>query len=81
VVSVAVTGPAYGPNAMVEPLSTPVQGNIQVANTLVKASKMCFHIQVVSPTSRDVWLKPCPHFGTIHGAATVTSGNKLKINV
>lgn len=55
--SVAVTGPACGPTAMVEPLSVLVQGNIQVTNTLVNASKMCYHIQVVNPTSRDVWLK------------------------
>jgi len=53
--SVAVTGPACGPTAMVEPLSVPVPGNIQVANTLVNASKTCFHIQVVNPTSRDVY--------------------------
>ena len=56
VASIAVTDPACGPAAMVEPLSVPVQGNIQVANTLVNASKTCFHIQVVNPTSRDDWL-------------------------
>ena len=40
--SVAVTGIACGPTAMVEPLSVPVPGNIRVANTLVNASKTCF---------------------------------------
>ena len=49
VASIAVTGPACGPAAMVELLSVPVQGNIQVANTLVNASKTCFHIQVEKP--------------------------------
>ena len=80
-VSVAVTGPACGPTAMVEPLSVLIQGNIQVTNTLVNASKMCYHIQVVNPTSRDVWLKSWTCLGTVHGAVTVTIGNQLEIDV
>jgi len=48
---------------MVEPLSVPVPGNIQVANTLVNASKTCFHIQEVNPTSKM--------FGSSHGHALV----------
>jgi len=74
--SVAVTGPACGPTAMIEPLSVPVPGNIQVANTLINASKTCFHIQVVNPTSRDVWLKRRTRLGTVHSTVTVTSGNQ-----
>ena len=58
VTSVAVTGPACGPNALVEPLSVPVPGNLQLANTLVDASKMCFMIQVENSSKKDVWLKP-----------------------
>ena len=58
VASVAVTDPACGPNALVEPLSVPVPGNLQLANTLVDTSKMCFMIQVVNPSQKDVWLKP-----------------------
>jgi len=79
VASVAVTGPACGPTAMVEPLSVPVPGNIQVANTLVNASKMCFHIQVVNLTS-DVWLKPRRRLGTVHSVVALTSGNQLELN-
>ena len=52
VASVAVTGPACGSNALVEPLSVPVPGNLQLANTLVDASKMCFMIQVANPSKR-----------------------------
>ena len=74
VASLAVTSPACGPTAMVEPLSVPVQGNIQITNTLVNASKTCFHIQVVNPTSRNVCLKPRTRLGTVHNAVTVTSG-------
>ena len=81
VASIAVTGPACGPAAMVEPLSVPVQGNIQVANTLVNASKTCFHIQLVNPTSKDVWLKPRTRLGTVHGAVSVTSGNQIELDV
>ena len=58
VASVAVTGPACGPNTLVEPLSVPVPGNLQLANTLVNASKTCFLIQVANPFQKDVWLKP-----------------------
>jgi len=50
VASVAVSGSACGPTAKVKPLSVPVPGNIQVANTLVSASKMCFNIKVVNLT-------------------------------
>ena len=81
VASIAVTGPACGPAAMVEPLSMQVQENIQVANTLVNASKTCFHIQVVNPTSRDVWLKPRTRLGTAHGAVTVNRGNQIELDV
>ena len=49
VTSVVVTGPACSSNALVEPLSVPVPGNLQVANTLVDASKTCFLIDHVLP--------------------------------
>lgn len=81
VANVAVTGPACGNSAMVEPLTVPIQGNIQITNTLVNASKMCFHIQVVNPTSGDVWLKSRTHLGTVHGAVIVAFGNQLEIDV
>ena len=81
VASVAVTGPACGPNALVEPLSVPVPGNLQLANTLVDASKTCFLIQVANPSQKDVWLKPRTRLGTVHGAVTVTSGEQLQFDV
>ena len=81
VASFAVTDPACGPNALVEPLSVPVPGNLQLANTLVDTSKMCFMIQVVNPSQKDVWLKPWTRLGTVHGAVTVTSGEKLQFDV
>ena len=81
VASKAVTGPACGANALVEPLSVPVPGNIQVANTLVDGSKTCFLIQVVTPTPKDVWLQPRAHLETVRGAAKVTSGDHLEFDV
>ena len=81
VTSIAVTGPACGPNALVEPLGVPVPGNIQVANTLVNGSKTCFLIQVVNPSLKDVWLKPRTRLGTVRGAAKVTSGDQLEFDV
>lgn len=79
VASVAVTGPACGPSALVEPLNVPVPGNLQVANTLVDASKTCFLIQVANPYPRDVWLKPRTRLGTVRSAGKVTSGDQLKL--
>ena len=40
VACVAVTGPACGTSALVEPFSVPVPGNIQVENTLVNGSRL-----------------------------------------
>ena len=81
VANVAVTGPACGPNSLVEPPSVPVPGNIQVANTLVDASKTCFLIQVVNPSPKDVWLKPRTRLGTVRGAVKVANGNQLELEL
>ena len=54
---VAVTGLACGPNALVEPLRVPVPGNLQLANTLVDASKTCFLIQVANPSQKQLALE------------------------
>lgn len=81
VASTAVTGPACGPNALVEPLSVPVPRNIQVANDLVDGSKMCLLIQVVNPTPKNVWLQPWTRLGTVRGAVKVTSGEQLEFDV
>ena len=42
--NVDITGPACGTDAVVEPLSTPLKGRLQVATTLVDASRSCFTI-------------------------------------
>ena len=49
---------------------------VHVTNTLVNASKTCFHIQVVNPTSRDVCHKPRTCLGIVHGAVTVTQSSQ-----
>lgn len=46
--------PASGSSTLIESLSVPEPENLQVANTLVDASKTCFLIQVVNPFPRDV---------------------------
>ena len=46
--------PASGSSTLIESLSVPEPENLQVANTLVDASKTCFLIQVVNPSPRDV---------------------------
>lgn len=78
---VAVTGPACGPNALVEPLNVPIHGHLQVANTFVRATKTCFMIQVINPTTRDIWLKPKTRLGTIHPAEQVSCGAQLSFEV
>ena len=73
VTNVLVSGPVCGPRAVVEPLRTPVPGNIQIANTLVDTSSVCYYIQVVNPTSKDVWLKPKTRLGAVCDVAGIPS--------
>ena len=81
VADIAVTGPACGINALVEPLNVPIHGHLQVANTFVRATKTCFEIQVINPTSRDIWLKPKTRLGTVHPAEQVSCGAQLSVEV
>ena len=63
-----VTGLACGANAVVEPLSTPLKGRLRVGTTLVDASKSCFTVQLINPTSQGVSLKPRTCLGTVQPA-------------
>lgn len=54
VVSVPVTGPACRVSALVEGLTTGVPGNLQLANTLVDATKTCYLIQVKNHTTKEM---------------------------
>ena len=81
VANLMVTGPAWGTSALVEPLVVPVQGNIQVASTLVNTTKAYFAIQVVNHTTKDVWLKPRTRLGTICEATQIDGGERLELAV
>ena len=81
VVSVPVTGPACGSDALVEGLRVGVPGNLQVANTLVDATKTTFAVQVANHTTKDVWLKPRTRLGTICAAARASKGEQLQFEV
>lgn len=70
--NVDVTGTACGTNAVVEPPSTPLKGRLRVATTLVDASKSCFTIQLINPTSQGVSLMPRTCLGTVQSAEVVT---------
>ena len=52
--NVNVTCSACGAKAVVEPLTTPLKGGLRVVTTLVDASKSCFTVQLINPTSRGV---------------------------
>ena len=41
-----------------------MQGNLQLPNTLVQATKMCFVIQMANLTLKDIWLMPRIRLGT-----------------
>ena len=69
--NVDVTGSAFGANAVVEPLSTPLKGRLRVATTLVDASKSCFTVQLINPTSQGVSLKPRTCLGTVQPAEVI----------
>ena len=72
--NVDVTGPACGTNAVVEPLSTPLKGRLQVATALVDASRSCFTIQLINPTNQGVSLKPRTCLGMVQPAELITTG-------
>lgn len=67
-----VTGSACGTNVVVEPLSTPLKGKLRAATTLVDASKPCFSIQLINPTSQVVSLKSRTCLGTIQPVEVFT---------
>lgn len=69
--NVDVTGSAFGANAVVEPLSTPLKGGLRVATTLVDASKSCFTVQLINPTRQGVSLKPRTCLGTVQPAEVI----------
>ena len=54
-----------------EPLSTPLKGRLRVATTLVDASKSCFTVQLINPTSQGVSLKPRTCLGTVQPAELI----------
>ena len=81
VCDVLVSGPACGERAIVEPLSVAIEGNLQVANILVNATKTCYTIQVANPTSKDNWLKPRTRLGTIHAAEQISTGTQLSFKI
>ena len=70
--NVDVTGLACGPNAVVEPLSTTLIGGLRVVTTLVDASKSCFTVQLINPTSQGVSLKPRKCLGMVQPAEVIT---------
>ena len=70
--NVDVTGSPCGPNAVVEPLSTPLKGGLRVATTLADASKSCFTVQLINPTSQGVSLAPRTCLGMVQPAEVIT---------
>ena len=77
---IAVTGNPCGPNSLVEPLSTTLPGRLQVAATVVDASKSHFIIQVTNPTCKGISLRKRMCLGTIQ-VAGVTMREQLKFAV
>lgn len=69
--NVDVTGPACGTSAVVEPLSTPLKRRLQVATTLVDASRSCFTIQLINQTNQGVSLKPRTCLGMVQLAELI----------
>ena len=67
-----VTGSACGANAVVEPLSTPLKGGLQVTTTLADASKSCFTVQLINSTSQGVRLMPRTSLHIVEPAEVIT---------
>ena len=50
---------------MVEPLSNPLTGSLQLATTLVETSKSCFTVQLINLTNQGVTLMRRTYHGTV----------------
>ena len=50
---------------MVEPLSNPLKGSLQVATTLVETSKSCFTVQLINLTNQGITLTCRTYHGTV----------------
>ena len=80
IMDIEVTGTPCGGNALVEPLSTTLPGRLQVAATVVDASRPYFNIQVTNPTCKGITLRKRTCLGTIQ-EAEVTTGEQLTFTV
>lgn len=66
--AVAVTAPALG-DSVVEPLSSPLPGNIILPSSVVRASGTSISVTVYNPRAMDVWLRPKTRLGIISSVA------------
>ena len=79
--NIDVTGSACGANAVLEPLSTPVKEGLQVLTTLADASKSCFTVHLINPTSHGVSLTPRTCLGMVQPAEAFTvESNKVVVS-
>ena len=69
--NIDVNGSPCGANAVVEPLSTPIKGGLRVVTTLADASKSCFTVQRINPTSQGVSLIPRTCLGMVQPAEVI----------
>ncbi len=64
VVDVPVTGNVVGAEVLVEPLMTPLPGNLSLCRTVVDTTSGGCFVRVVNFGEHDIWLKPKTPIGT-----------------
>ena len=62
---------------LIEPLVTPIKGNLTVLPSLVNFSKSTPVVQVVNMESRDVWLKPGFRIALRHSIEEIVSNHQV----
>jgi len=76
---VPVTGPSWGKDAVIEPLSVAVKGNLTVASTLVGTTSHSYFVPVANQTAKGVWLKPRTRLGVIREGKLMQMGKQLEL--
>ena len=76
---VPVTGPSWGNDAVIEPLSVAVEGNLTVASTLVDTTLHSYFVRVANQTAKGVLLKPRTRLGVIREGKLMQMEKQLEL--
>ena len=77
--NVCVTGPTLQEDGVVEPLASPLPGDLMVPPSLVDGAPGRRSIPVINQSGRDVWLNPRTRLGVISRCSVETNDLQVKV--